>query len=82
MADPLSIAASVITVIRAAGSIGRTLSKIRSVKDTPNAIHALQNEVSDLRIVLGDVDLLLTEPRVSLLCQATSMARSALRHGT
>ena len=57
MADPLSIAASIITVIGAADSIGRTLGKITSAKNAPAAIHALQNEISDVRIVLGDVDI-------------------------
>ena len=57
MADPLSIAASVITVIGAADSIGKTLGKIRTAKNAPAAVLALQNEVSDLRVVLGDVDV-------------------------
>ena len=56
MADPLSIAASVITVIGAADSIGKSLGKVKTLRNAPAEVLALQNEVSDLRIVLDDVN--------------------------
>ena len=56
MADPLSLAASVITVIGAADNVGKLLAKIQSMKDAPNELLALINEVSDLRLVLGDIE--------------------------
>ena len=57
MADPLSIAASIITVVGAADNIGKVLSKLRTARNAPTEVLALQNEISDLRIVLEDVDL-------------------------
>ena len=57
MADPLSIAASIITVIGAADSVGKVLSKIKIARNAPAEVLALQNEISDLQLVLEDVNL-------------------------
>ena len=51
MADPLSIFASVVTVIGAAAGVGKTLSLLRRLKNAPIELLALNNEVSDMRIV-------------------------------
>ena len=56
MADPLSIAASIIAVIGAAESVGKTLTKIRNIRNTPSEVLALINEISDLRVILGDFE--------------------------
>ena len=56
MADPLSITASIIAVIGAAEGIGKTFAKIRNVRHAPSEVLALMNEVSDLKVILGDVE--------------------------
>ena len=55
MADPLSITASIIAVIGAAEGVGKTLTKIRNIRNAPTELLALINEVSDLRTILNDI---------------------------
>jgi len=61
--DPLSVTASVLTVLGAAGTVLRSLEKTRSFRKAPEEVHALIEEVSDLRTVLGGVETLLRERR-------------------
>ena len=56
MADPLSITASIIAVIGTAEGIGKTFAKIRNIRYAPSEVLALMNEVSDLTVILGDVE--------------------------
>ena len=56
MADPLSITASIIAVVGAAEGIGKTFAKIRNVRHAPGEVLALMNEVSDLKIILENVE--------------------------
>ena len=60
MADPLSIVASIIAVIGAAESVGRTLNRIRDIINAPNEVLALSNEISDLTVVLKHVEIYVT----------------------
>ena len=55
MADPLSITASIIAVVGAAEGVTKTLAKIKSIRNTPNELLALINEVSDIKVILSDV---------------------------
>ena len=55
MADGLSFAASIITVLGTAEGLSKALSRIRRLRHVPNELLALINEVSDLRIILGEV---------------------------
>ena len=66
MADPLSITASVIAVVGAAEGVGKTLNKIRNFRDAPKELLALINDISDLRIVLGDLESHLTQNAPSI----------------
>ena len=54
MADPLSISASIIAVLGAAEGIGKTLNKIRNIREAPIELLALINEISDMKVVLSD----------------------------
>ena len=56
MADPLSLGASIIAVLGAADSVGKTLAKIRIFRNAPEEFLALLNEVSDLTIILNNVE--------------------------
>jgi Fungal N-terminal domain of STAND proteins len=54
--DPLSITASVITVASLAASIGKEFTKLRTLcRSLPGRLHALNNEVTDLEVVLHQV---------------------------
>ena len=56
MADPLSITASVIAVVGAVDSVNKTLVRIKNLVNAPRNLLALMNEVSDLALVLNDVE--------------------------
>ena len=56
MADPLSLTASIIAVIGAVEVVAKTLKKISSIRNAPNELLALVNEISDFRIILSDVE--------------------------
>ena len=56
MADHLSIAASVIAVIGAVETVCKTLNKVKKLRNAPCEFFALLNEISDLGIVLRDVE--------------------------
>ena len=60
MADPLSIIASIIAVIGAAESVGKTLNRIRDITNAPDEVLALSNEISDLTVVLKHVETYVT----------------------
>lgn len=55
MADPLSITAGIVAVVGAAGGITKTLGKIKDLRNAPDELLALINEVSDLRLILNDL---------------------------
>ena len=60
MAAALSLAASIIAVIGAAKTIGATLSKVKLLRDAPDSLLALNNEVADLTVTLRTVETYLT----------------------
>ena len=60
MADPLSIIASIIAVLGAAESAGKTLNRIRDMMNAPDEVLALGNEISDLTVVLKHVETYVT----------------------
>ena len=57
--DPLSIAASIVALIGAAESIAVGINKLASLKNAPASVLALNNELSDLRLVLAEIQPLL-----------------------
>jgi len=61
MADPLSVAASVITLATAAAQISKAISRLRHFGEVPGRVYALKNEVSDFEVVLRQVGYALEE---------------------
>jgi hypothetical protein len=59
MADPLSISASIVALIGATGTIAKGLRKLASLRNAPDTILALNNEVSDLRLIFWEIGSLL-----------------------
>ena len=57
--DPLSISASVITLIGAGGTLSTLIRKCIGLKNAPNVLRALNDEVSELQSTTNDVDELL-----------------------
>ena len=65
--DPLSVTASIITLLAAGGSIVDGLEKLASLREAPDIILALNNEISDFRVVIFEIaNYLQQEPIQSL----------------
>src|SRR5215469_5056364 len=64
--NPLSVAASIISVIGAAAAVAKILKKLRSeLKSVPDSLSSLINETSDLQLVLDASEIALREWRKS-----------------
>ena len=57
--DPLSISASIVALIGAAKAVAVGLDKLASLRGAPAAVLQLNNEVSELRLVLDVAEPLL-----------------------
>lgn len=57
--DPLSLTASIIAVVGAGSTIGKGLKKAAAARHMPDIVLALNNEISDLRFVIHDLNDLL-----------------------
>lgn len=55
MANPISIAASVITLAATAAQISKALSKLRAFGELPQQVYVPKNEVTDLEVVLRQI---------------------------
>ena len=56
--DPLSLTASIIAVLGAGSTISRVLRKIQQLKDAPELLLQLHNEITDLYLLIRVVDQL------------------------
>ena len=54
--DPLSLAASILAVLGAGGTIAKGLAKIRRLKRAPCILLQLNNEVTDLHLLIRAVN--------------------------
>lgn len=59
--DPLSLTASIIAVVGAGSTIGKGLKKAVAARHMPDVVLALNNEISDLRYIVHDLDDLLRQ---------------------
>ena len=87
MAAALSLAASIIAVVGAAETIGTTLSKVKLLRNAPDGLLALNNEVSDLTITLRTVESYLSSsetdgiaPPSDVLAQVSTLVDRAKDH--
>ena len=55
-ADPLSLVASIIAILGAANTISKTLSKVKLLRNAPAGLLELNNEVTELTIILRTVE--------------------------
>lgn len=58
--DPLSITASIITLLGTAEVASKSLKRITSLKGAPALVFALNNEVSELRLTLKEIEVILS----------------------
>lgn len=61
--DPLSIAASVVALIGAANQIAKGVNALASLRGAPAFFLSLNNELSDILLVLTETEVLLEEHR-------------------
>lgn len=54
--DPLSLTASIVAIIQLSGTIGKGLKKLIDLRNTPDILLALNNEVTDLQCIVQDTD--------------------------
>lgn len=60
--DPLSLAASIITVVATVATVAKSLDELReTLQHAPDVLSSLINEVSDVRIVLEACDAAVKE---------------------
>ena len=72
MADPLSITASVLTVVGAAGEVGKGLRLLKVLKGAPEGLDDLLDDISRLELVLETVNNATSD------CQAAAPAMETL----
>lgn len=71
--DPLSITVSIVALIGAAQQVAVGLNKLASLRGAPAAVLALNNELSDLRLVLSEAEpLLLKHGRATAASQTVT----------
>ena len=59
--EPLSVAANMIAVLGAGGIILKTLDQANLIRQAPEIVLALNNEISDLRLIVHETQRLLQE---------------------
>ena len=57
--DPLSISASVLTLLGAGGSLSKLIKRAIDLKDAPRVLQDLEKDVADLRDLINDAEELL-----------------------
>jgi hypothetical protein len=79
MADPLSLAASIIAIATAAAQISRAISSLRHFGELPQRVYALKNEVSDLEAVLLQINHALEQQTLAANNEHGSLAQILIR---
>ncbi len=59
--DPLSLTASIIAIVSAGSIVNKGLEKILSARRLPDILLQLNNEVTDLKYIVQDIDDLLRQ---------------------
>ena len=75
--DPLSVTASVIAIVGAASTVSLSIKKLLSLRGASHAVLALNNEVSDLQVVLQAISTLLQKYSTSIQPEIGSSIRDA-----
>ena len=65
MAEALSLVASIIAVVGAGGQLAKIVRKLASIKDAPDIVLALHNEITDLHLVVVAIEDVFQKQRTS-----------------
>ena len=83
--DPLSITASILTIVGAGGALAKRLDRLLDLRHAPDILHALSNEVTELQNVVQTWDGLARQyqdtsglPVPAELCETLEKARQNL----
>ena len=83
--DPLSVTAGIIALFQAGGIVSTGLKKIAKLRDAPDILLALNNEVADLHCLVENVDDVLHQHReiiglepIVCLCRALDRAKQTM----
>ena len=83
--DPLSVTASIIALFQAGGTVSTGLKKIANLRNAPDILLALNNEVADLHCLVENVDDVLRQHReiigqdpIACLCRALDRVKQTL----
>ena len=83
--DPLSVTASIIALFQAGGTVSKGLKKIANLRNAPDILLALNNEVADLHSLVENIDDVLRQHRdntglepIVCLCRALDRAKRTL----
>ncbi|MCJ1306856.1 hypothetical protein MMC25_000500 [Agyrium rufum] len=85
--DPLSFTASLITVVTVAVQVTQGLQKLRQLHGASGAVHAILNEVTDVRIILSDINAVVAghktpdgeiDESLSSVCRTADQIKEAL----
>ena len=55
--DPLSVTAAIIAIVGAGGTVGKGLRKLVALRNAPDSLLQLNNEVTDMQLVVQAVDI-------------------------
>ena len=79
MADPLSIAASVLTVVGAAHKVKKGLRVLKIIKDAPEGLNDLIEDVSRLEVVLETIKNATSDSQTAMPAMETLLAAGRKR---
>ena len=65
MAEALSLVASIIAVVGAGGQLAKIVRRLASIKDAPDIVLALHNEITDLHLVVVAIEDVFQKQRTS-----------------
>lgn len=54
--DPLSVTISILTILGAGGQVAKGLGKIRALKDAPDTLLAMNNEIANIQCLVQEID--------------------------
>lgn len=55
--DPLSVTAAIIAIVGAGGTVGRGIRKLVALRNAPDSLLQLNNEVTELQLIVQTVDI-------------------------
>ena len=80
--DPLSLVASIVTIVGVGGEVAKAVRKLASLKGAPDLILALNNEISDLYLVILAIRDIFSRQRASIVPSSNNVTTDNTVLGT